>query len=199
MARKPKDRSAYFEEARELHRQFPSKRSHEIGDIMQRRHPADRGLGQAVRKRLRKEDKEAERLAHPAPPSPSVPSPPTARAKSRRRSQRAEEAVLKQIAEQAKLAKAVSKDVALMKQILEQEQKTWEALRSDPQFNELLRRIFEDDWSPILTNFPKLVGMFGKLVKMGDRGWSECSLDRSESGALIPTNELPFKPMKSTV
>lgn len=136
--RKPKDRSAYLEEAREMRRLFPKLKANAIGNRIAAKHPGVRGLAQAVRKQLRKEELAAA-LSHPEPvPPPPAPLSLPASSHRRRRRESAEIAYMKQLAEEAELWKLIAEDAALKKQAMDQ-------VLGNPALAALLKRLSEDD------------------------------------------------------
>lgn len=85
--RKPKDRSAYMEKARELRRQHPTWTANRIGNLIAEQNSNPAGLAQSIRKQLKNEEKEvakvASRTSLPTPVSvPRKPPPPAATALS---------------------------------------------------------------------------------------------------------------------
>jgi len=138
MARKPKDRSAFFNEARELRREYPKQTANAIGDMMQRRYPAEKGLGQAVRKQLCKEELEAASSDR----FDSATSPPAHHRAARGESEQAK--IMRAVVEQSRIyqiAAGAAGDMALRKRILDQQLAAWEVLRRDPRY----KFLFEDD------------------------------------------------------
>jgi hypothetical protein len=157
---KPKDLSVYLEEAYDEQRRFPKLKAHAIGKRIAAKHPEIKGLDQAIRKALRKEEEKqatstALDLPAPAPPAPSPSSPalpplvrPAATMPRRRfksAAQLAQEAYEKTLEYQLKLLKDDVEKTSTLRHLMDQDQKVVEALMRDPTFMELLRRIQEDD------------------------------------------------------
>jgi hypothetical protein len=153
---KPKDLSVYLEEAREERRRFPKLKANGIGDRIAKRHPEVKGLAQAIRKALKKEEKEtSSALPKPDPPTPPPSSPaspllirPASRMPGRRfksAAQRAQEAYDSSLGQRLEGLGRDLEKLKYAKKMYEEDQKTVEALMRDPTFRELLRILQEDE------------------------------------------------------
>lgn len=139
---KPEDRSVYFEEARELRRLFPKLSAHAAGIKIAKTHPEVKGLDQAIRKALKKEERAAATAPITAtPPSPSTPT--SSGARPRKRLKRLQD--LGMSPEQLQLHKLQAERAAFLKQVLDHDLRMAEALKSDLAFMELLRRLYDGE------------------------------------------------------
>ena len=152
----PKDLSAYLEEAHEERRRFPKLSAHAAGKRIAARYPEVKGLDQAIRKALRKEEKQANavapELSPPAPPTSSPAPPPLVRpigTLPRRRiksaTQRAQEAYQNSLSQRLKALNGDLEKLAYAKKLYEQDKSAVEALLNDPAFMALWRMLQEDE------------------------------------------------------
>lgn len=155
----PKDLSAYLEEAHEERRRFPKLSAHATGKRIAARHPEVKGLDQAIRKALRKEEKQANAATpEPSPPAPP-PSPPSSpvspplvrpvgtlpRRRFKSATQRAQEEYQNSLSQRLKVLNSDLEKLAYAKRLYEQDERAVEALMNDPAFMTLWRMLQEDE------------------------------------------------------